>query len=239
MKILYTFFILIFIFHLSFSASYKLVNKDLKDENKTKNYSISVQYPEMQGYNDNFVQDDFNKYVYDLVKKSVDDFKKDMMDWESHVDFQSDFEIGNTIFIQNENIISFRFDGYQYYSGSAHPSTFFISINYSLKDKGIVSFPSLFKGDYLKLISDICIKDLIRQKNEYAPDNNDVSWINQGAGPKDENFHVFNISDTTLHITFPVYQVASYAEGPKEVDIRLPKIVKLLNNDGALGYLVR
>ena len=232
-------FSIFFFIGTSFSSSYKLVADSIKEENKTKNYTISVEYMKMEGFKDKSTQEDFNKCVYDMVKLSVDDFKKEMIGWVSTVDAPSDFEIGNTIFLQNDKIISLRFDGYQYYSGAAHPTTFFFSVNYNLVDNEQITFPSLFSGNYLSKISGFCIKDLIRQKNEYAPDNNDVTWINEGAGPNDDNFEVFNVTDTVLHITFPVYQVASYAEGPKEVDIPYKNISAIIDKKGPLGFILK
>ena len=129
--------------------------------------------------------------------------------------------------------------GTKYYSGAAHPTTFFSSVNYNLVDNEPVTFSSLFKDNYLGKISDYCIKDLIRQKNEYAPDNNDVTWIKEGAGPKEDNFEVFNVTDSLLHITFPVYQVASYAEGPKEVDIPYKDIISIIDKKGLLGFVIK
>ncbi len=239
MKHLYTFSIICFFLHLSYSTTYKLVDKEIKEENKTKNYTISVTYPQMEGFKDKSTQGDFNKYVYVMVKQSADDFKNEMVGWVSNLETPSEFEIGYTNYLQNENLVSLRFDGYQYYSGAAHPTTFFFSVDYNLAENEPIVFSALFKGDYLAKISDYCIQDLIRQKNEYAPDNNDVSWIKEGAGPADDNFEVFNIKDTSLLITFPVYHVASYAEGPKEVEIPFTKIMNIIDKKGPLGYIIK
>lgn len=228
-----------FFFHISFSSTYKLVNKEIKEENKTKFYSISAVYPQMEGYKDKSTQDDFNKYVGDMVKQSVNEFKKEMIGWISTEEMPSEIEIGDTVFLQNDNLVSIRFDGYQYYSGAAHPTTFFYSVNYNLEANEPVEFSSLFTGNYLGKISDYCIKDLIRQKNDYAPDNNDVKWIKEGAGPIEDNFEVFNLTETALHITFSVYQVASYAEGPKDVDVPYKEILSVIDKNGPLGSILK
>jgi hypothetical protein len=239
MKHLYILLSFFFFVNFSFSSSYKLLPDSIKEENKTKNYTISVEYLKMDGFKDKSTQEDFNQYVSDMVKKSVNDFKKEMIGWVSNIDAQSEFDIGTTIFLQDEKIVSIRFDGYQYYSGAAHPTTFFFSVNYNLADNEPVTFSSLFKGDYLSRISSLCIKDLIRQAKEYAPENTDYTAIKEGAGPRDDNFEVFNLMPDTLHITFPVYQVASYAEGPKEVDIPYKDIMSIIDKKGPVGYLIK
>jgi hypothetical protein len=238
-KIILAYWAIFFLINFSFASNYKFVEKEIKEENKSKKYEISVVYPQMDGFRDKSVQDDFNKYVFGLVNESVEGFKKEMKGWVSMGDYPSEFDIVDTIFMQNDNLISIRFDGYQMFSGAAHPTTFFISVNYNLKDNEPVKLSDIFMGKYLNTISGICIKDLIRQKNEYAPDDPDVSWINEGAGPKEENYEVFNIQDNSLLITFPVYLVASYAEGPKEVNIPYTNIKNIIDKNGVLSYVIK
>jgi hypothetical protein len=229
---------LIFI-NLSLASNYKLAKKEIKEENKKKNYSISVSYHLMEGHREKTIQDNFNKYIKEIVNERVEDFKNDMQDWQQVKDFESSFEIDDTILLQNENVISIRLDGYEYYSGAAHPLTFFVSVNYDLNKNAAIKLKDLFTGDYLRIISDLCIQDLVKQRNEYAADDTDVSWIREGAGPKDDNYKVFNMTDSSLIVTFPVYQVASYAEGPREVTIPYSKIMKIIDKNGPLGYLIR
>ena len=231
-----TFILFTFFTANSFASNYKLVQKEIKETNKEFNYTISVVYHQMEGYKDYSVQEGFNKYIYDMVNKSVKDFKRDMKGWPAIDTFQSEFDVADTIFFQNDNVISIRFDGYEYYSGSAHPTTFFISANYNLTENEQIQFSDLFTGNYLKTISEYCVQDLIRQKNEYT-DNPDISWIKSGAGPKLDNYEVFNILDSSLLVTFAVYQVASYAEGPKEVNIPYIQLDKVIDNDGPLSRI--
>jgi hypothetical protein len=233
------FSVILFAINLSFSTTYKLIDKEIQEENKEKKFTISVKYHLMEGFSDKSVQDNFNKHTMEVINGLVDTFKNDMKDWESRGEYPSEFEIWDIIYTQNDNLVSDRLSGYQYYAGAAHPTTFFVSINYDLNKNEPVMFTSLFTGDYLKIISNLCIKDLIRQKDEYAPDNPDVSWIEEGAGPKESNYKVFNIMEDTLLITFPVYQVASYAEGPKEVYILYSNIINIIDKKGALGYIIR
>ena len=63
----------------------------------------------------------------------------------------------------------------------------------------------------------------------------DMTWIKAGAGPKKENYSVFNFTKDKFIVTFPAYQVASYAEGPKEVAIPRSMLTSLIKKDGPLG----
>ena len=69
-------------------------------------------------------------------------------------------------------------------------------------------------------------------------DNPDSTWIKEGAGLNEENFKIFNFTKTNFLILFPVYQVASYAEGPKEVVVNYGKLLPYIRTDGCLGPLV-
>jgi hypothetical protein len=84
----------------------------------------------------------------------------------------------------------------------------------------------MLKSGWENKISEICIADIQKQKrgNGIEPDD----WLNEGAGPKAENFRVFNITKEGLLITFITYQVGSYAEGPSEVMIKYSEIKDLI-----------
>jgi hypothetical protein len=132
------------------------------------------------------------------------------------------------------DVISILLNGYTMFAGAAHPNTFFYSINYDLKNNKVIKLSSLFEGSYLKVISDYCINNLKKQAQEYAPEA-DMTWIKEGAGPKKENYTVFNFTKDAFVVTFPAYQVASYAEGPKEVAIPLSLLTSLIKKDGSLS----
>ena len=215
-------------------TDYNLKLKEIKEENKKLHYTISTSYPVMSDFHNKDVQDKFNAYTFKLVFDAVSSFKNDMKDWEAPKDFTSDFEIADSVWYQSEELISIRFDGYEYYAGAAHPLTFFFCTTYDLKNDKVVTLGDMFTGNYLTKISDLCIKDLVRQKNEYT-DNPEISWIEEGASPKDSNYTVYNVTESSLLITFPVYQVASYAEGPREVDIPFADLKDFIKNDGPLS----
>jgi hypothetical protein len=161
-----------------------------------------------------------------------------MKTWEAPKDFSSEFEIADSVWFRSDDVISIRFDGYEYYAGAAHPLTFFYSAVYDLKNNKPVKLSDMFMGNYLKVISDYCIEDLVKQKNEYS-DNPDISWVQEGASPKDSNYTVFNITENSLLVTFPVYQVASYAEGPKEVYVPFSVLKEVINPQGPLEVFIK
>ncbi len=216
---------------------YKIKQKEIKEKNKNQNYTINVRYPQIEGYKNSDVEKKFNEYLEYIVNKEVNAFKKDMADWEGKPEMESSYEIMDTVYYMSDDLISVRFNGFTYYSASAHPMTFFFSLNYDLKNNSVIEFSDIFTGDYLTQLSILCIENLLKQQAEYI-ENPDSTWLKEGAGPKEENFKIFNFTKTYFLIMFPVYQVASYAEGPKEVVINYGKLLPYIKTDGCLGPLV-
>ncbi|MDD5569258.1 MAG: DUF3298 domain-containing protein [Candidatus Pacebacteria bacterium] len=112
-----------------------------------------------------------------------------------------------------------------YYTGGAHNNLNFDALNFDLQEKRKLIFSNLFDpgSDYLKRISEIAINDLkSRQDSE-------LSFIDEGAGPDENNFKSFFITDTSLIFYFPPYQVAPYAAGEQKVEIPFAEIKGILN----------
>jgi hypothetical protein len=76
----------------------------------------------------------------------------------------------------------------------------------------------------LQRISSLAIEQLLRSNDHLDPD-----WVRRGAAPNLDNFTMFNLTDTGLVVTFPPYQVASWADGPKEVTIPWKLVRDILN----------
>lgn len=130
-----------------------------------------------------------------------------------------------------DSIISIRYLHY-YYSGGAHGNSFYSVMNYDLLDGKDIRLADLFKNKkgYLKLISDEAIDRLktLSSQDEYPLTDDD--WIKEGAAPLVENFEAWNITDSTLVLSFAPYQVASFAAGPQIVEIPLELLREKLNN---------
>jgi hypothetical protein len=235
-------FILIFLFlftsAVSYSQDYKIYSDSISFENKKHDYSVKIIYPQISGFANKETENDFNEYVKEFAEAHADTFKMEMKEWKSpNPDFSSEYEMLYNIFYNSNELISVKLNVFSYYAGAAHPNTYFYSINYDLKKNKVLKLSNLFNGSYLKVISDICIADIKKQSMEISPEV-DMTWINEGAGPKKENFAVFNNTDSTFVVTFPAYQVGSYAEGPKEVEIPFSKLKDIIDMNGPYGRFV-
>jgi hypothetical protein len=238
MKKIIPVFIFILIIRYASAGDYKIISDSITFENKKDNYSVNVIYPQISGFSNKETEKDFNKYVKEFAENHADTFKMEMKEWQGPGgDFSSSYEILFNVFYTSDELISIKLNGFSYYAGAAHPNTFFYSINYDLKKNKVIRLSNLFNGNYVKVISELCIADIVKQSSEISSDV-DMTWINEGAGPKKENFSIFNNVSDTFIVTFPAYQVGSYVEGPKEVLIPFSKLSGIIDLNGPYGKLL-
>jgi hypothetical protein len=242
-KITFTVFFLMFFFSAGlFSQNYTIEYKSIKKENMQKKYEISISYSQIKGLN-NSSEKGYNKLLKSIADAQADSFKVWMKDWESPPGFEqgSFYDLNDTVLYSDSKIISTLFYEFDYFAGAAHPNNNNFSVNYDLEKNMEITLGDLFKGNYLKLLSEICIEEIAKNKKEYDPNFNatDDDWLNSGAGPDEKNFKVFNITKDKFMVTFPTYQVASYAEGPQTVEIPYDRLTTVIKSEGPLGKFVK
>ena len=223
----------------SFADDLEVVEKGYSEKNEDLNYIVDAKYPALSGMSNEEVQYKINTTVSTYIMKNVDEFKKEMVGWDSirpaGLDFSSSFEYTYNVENLSDNIYSLRFNNLSYYVGAAHPNTFISAMNFCLESGDIITFKMLFRpdSDYLQYISDYCIFDLKRQGREGDYGFED-EWLQKGAGPEKKNFEVFNITKKGLLITFNSYQVGPYAIGQQTVVIPYKEILNIVNLEGVL-----
>ena len=198
----------------------KIQDKQITDNRKP--FTIKITYPYILGL------DDFNKKVLDIVNKEISDFKTNSIENDNAVkqtdpvDYAKyprtyELYIGYDKGEIDNNIISTVLDVYNF-EGGAHGAGYFIPLNYNLKTKSEIKLADLFpeQKDYLKKISDYCIKDLTTQITK-SLGNTDGTWIQDGAGPTEDNYKFFLINKNNIVFYFPQYQVAYGAAGDFKV----------------------
>lgn len=139
----------------------------------------------------------------------------------------------------NANLLSLTYTVGWYGAGAAHPNSHFETHNYAILDAKIlpIELTDLFDDASagIRRISDICIKNLQRQYWERCgvePDADALKWVNNGAGPAEENFVAFSLSADHLTILFSPYQVGAYAFGSWSVDVSFFDLLDLLRKPG-------
>ncbi len=220
-------------------SGYRIIHKELVDTNKRMNYSIHISYPQIEGTHSGSAGA-FNTYTFKVMNGYADSFRVDMKDWKQKSEYGSEFEITDTVIFVNEDVISVLFSVYSSFAGTAHPSHYSVSINYDLKLNKVLNISDLFTGNYLDIISRNSIQQIIKQKKEYSDGQPiDTTDIYTGAGPKKENFEVFNITQDSLFISFPEYQVGAYVEGDFYSAIPYSALKDVLNTASPIKDLIK
>lgn len=92
----------------------------------------------------------------------------------------------------------------------------------------LVTIADLFPGDveYLTKLSRAAVQALIEERKnmtgETTLSDSELQSINEGAGPKVENFTVFTTHGNRLTLYFAQYQVGPYVIGMPRIEIPLP-----------------
>jgi hypothetical protein len=222
-----------------FSQDYSIDQKQIKVLSKEKNYEIKITYPQLnvQLKTSYF---GFNNLVRKRMEAERDSFIVWMKDWEINEynkDFSSSYEIGDSVFYADNNLISLHFYGYSYFAGAAHPNNWSFTINYDLENSKEIFLKDLLEYGWENKISEICIAEISMQKKEYGIEPDE--WLKEGAGPKEDNFKVFNVIKKGLLVTFPTYQVGAYVEGPSEVYINYTEIKDIITVKSILNKFIK
>jgi hypothetical protein len=238
MKTLFCFLVasIMCIFSNSFAQNLEIMKEEISDSGKTpSNFVMKIEYPQIKKYDNENIREIINKEIKSKILKKVEEFSKDLAEWEI-ADFNKDFVSGmyceyNTS--NTKNIFSIIFYIDHYFSGSAHPNHNSLTMNFDLSNGKLINFENIFdnKNDYLKIFSDYCINYFKNSKDgEYYTDE----WLQEGAGPKIENFKSFNIKPDGLFITFDPYCINSYAAGYQTILVNYENIKDLVDKNGIL-----
>jgi len=230
------------------SGGAEIVAKTIKENNKKENYQIYAEYPQVSGALDPRFEK-FNQQARALAMAKVSEFKTGMAhqaeDAPATADqpatLGSDINVGYTIAMAKDDLISIEFEIGGYSQGAAHPNSYTDVLNYDVKAGKALKLADLFKpaSKYLQAISTYCIKDLKRQAKSSKDALLSDDTIQSGAAAETKNFKSWTISKQGLNLTFDAYQVGPYAAGRQSVLIPYSALKDLLNPDGPLVQFVK
>lgn len=115
---------------------------------------------------------------------------------------------------------------YQIYedTGGAHPNIYYATFTFDADGRKI-ELADLFKPDspYLEELSAFAYADILRQAPSRfgaALNEDQKDWVRAGTAPSGEMLQLFYLKGESLYLIFPPYQVAAYAAGTFDVQIR-------------------
>ena len=223
------------------AAAARFVPKVIKEANKQSRYRIDVVYPQIEG---DARFDKFNKEARAMVTKNVAAFKTSETSNETDAGSEipaetqtSTLESDYQIRLAADDLISIEFTESAYSRGAAHPNSYTTVLNYDVRNGKKLALADLFnaKSNYVKVISDYCIKDLKQQAKKEKDSMLTDDMIQSGASARAENFNAWTITKQGLWITFDPYQVAAYAAGPQQVLVPYSALKDLIKADGPIA----
>lgn len=204
-------------------------------DNKTLDYTITLQTPTLTGSNDLRLKK-FNDQIATLIQQAVDDFENNVVSMPPMPVLNgSSFDVQYKLLSQPGNILSIKFEMLGYVNGAAHPYHLNPTFNFDIESGKALLLADLFlpNTDYLTPISKYCVTELGKRDIGFTSD------FAQGADPKPENYKNWNITADGLMITFDEYQVAAYVAGPQAVVIPYGELKSLIDPKGPLANFIQ
>ena len=232
---------------IEFSGGVEIVARRIAESNKKLKYEIEAEYPQLTGSGSpNYEK--FNQMVRVLINGKVSQFRKEMIPEEGEdagadqlpETMGSSLNVGYTLALAQDDLISLDFSVGSYYRGAAHPNSYSETVNFDLKNGKSIKLADLFNpgSKYLQTISAYSIQDLKKQSKN-GDSMLDDDWIQRGAGPDAKNYQSWTISKKGLGINFDAYQVGPYAAGPQYVTIPYSALKDIIRADGPLGQFIK
>ncbi|KAB1593815.1 TIR domain-containing protein [Burkholderia cepacia] len=135
-------------------------------------------------------------------------------------------------------LLSLAYEVGWYGAGAAHPNSHFETYNFAMQDRlYVLSLEDFFKDgpDAINRISELCIAALCREywiRMGEKPDDHQLKWFQDGAGPNATNFTNFTVSADHFTFLFAPYQVSAYVMGRWSVDVSFYDLLDALKADG-------
>jgi len=135
-------------------------------------------------------------------------------------------------------LLSIAYEVGWYGAGAAHPNSHFETYNFAVQDRlYLLGLQDFFKdmSAAINRISQLCITALGREywsRMGEMPDDYQLKWFQEGAGPNVENFKAFTVSEDHFTFLFAPYQVSAYAMGRWSVDVSFYDLLDVLQAGG-------
>jgi hypothetical protein len=196
-------------------AGVELVSKRAVSEYSDPDIRVDLEYPQLASTNDDAVGG-FNRLVQGFAESAASEFVTSLQEEDgpsvSNAPLGSSYDLRYDVLYAREGILSIRFEVEAYSEGAVHQQFAYDELTFNVGSGQRLSLRNLFKPGvrYLETLSRYCEADPRIQ----SVLNNDL-----GLRPVADNFRVWNITVDGLLITFPPYQIGSFADGTQRVTV--------------------
>ena len=192
----------------------QIVTKDIREDSKTRNYSIDAHFPHLAGGAE-ARGGKFNVEVDALVGKRIAAFKSAAeTDSASGKVRRSTITINYHVTFSNGRLLSVSFPVEYYLTRHGYET---MCLTYDLQKEAEVTLADVFKpeADYLRVMAEFCLPRL----SGHLGNKSDPNLVKQGASAKADNYKVWNLTSTGIEITFDPGRVAPAELGVQSVTV--------------------
>ncbi len=204
---------------IALTADSRLVTRTAADGDSASGWTTTVRLPAIEGP---AAEDPdwtgLAGHLDQIVAGEREAFHENLAEWEpSEPGWVSTFDVDGSVLWVAPPILSIVLDFSVYYAGAAHPGHYAITVVWDAERGRALTTRDLFPAtaEWEQVVSREVIPILERDLGDMA----DSSWIQEGAGPRAENFSRWALVEEGLIVFFDPYQVAPYAAGPQAVTI--------------------
>jgi hypothetical protein len=215
----------------------------VRERNRQENLVINAEYPRFTNTpGSNRVLDIINSKIDSIVFGNINSFKNKAglnSGFKTDSIAVNNFDLADSVYWANENIISVELDLYKYIIPQAHPENEILTLNFDMRNGNNLQLSNLFKAGFLQVISDFTYRTLIDEFEQIPGVEIDYAWVKRGTEAVEENFRNFVLSNNGLTIIFNNYRVAPYYLGPRKVFIPYLTLAKVWDYSSAIGEYLR
>jgi len=176
----------------------------------------------------------------ELQKNMIDEYHQALREGQQNYVNEPEFFNGwgygydCAVVYHSEKLVSLLATIYSY-TGGAHGNIGYESSSFWIQDgKAIpLHLANLFLPNsvYLKVLSDYCIKELLKQGADWVVNGNVTSF-------KEEDLRAFTLSPRGIEFVFAPYAVGPYAQGSHSVTLPYKVVMNIVNSEGPLKRFV-
>lgn len=199
-------------------------------------FSVDISYPHLSGMTPGGVESAVNSSISKAVSGFVSQFasvlKEQSRDLQGGSGYPSQISGSFTTTFVSSRYASFRFLLDSYNIQAASPTQRAESLTYDLSNAQSISLQDLFSTpDYLQTLSALSAVQLRKKLGDTAQQN----LISGGTQPYPKNFSAWNITQSSLEITFAQGQVAPVASGAVSIEIPYSELAGIAMHPGPLS----
>ncbi|AFH48667.1 Hypothetical protein IALB_0955 [Ignavibacterium album JCM 16511] len=210
--------------------SLTIIRKDFYQATDDTSAYVKILYPQINGLDNPEVQKKINSFLeteFMQAKSWFDDFVADT-DYTSEFppDWVFSFETDFNVTYNSIEFLSIVLNYYEF-TGGAHGNYYSVGYNIRTSDGEVLILPDILKPNSLQALSEFCTEEILNMF--------DANSLNE-AGLFEDELNIsddqdFYITPDALVLQFDPYEIAPYAMGSIDVELKFSKIKNILKEN--------